>query len=114
MKLTFAGIRCQTQWGTYRNGKVALQLIATAENPDLHPGAGVATASINTEHHLEIDEVIIKDYDENTGMVVALVAAGIVEPVFSPVFIGHYGARCGRCRLTQAAREEAFGLKAKS
>lgn len=114
MKVTFATFRCTTEWETYRNGKVALQLVATGEDPDTHLGEPVATATINTDHRLDPDEIIVKDYSENEGMVVALVAAGIVEPLFTPVFIGGYGGRGARCRLTTEARNEAFGLTAKS
>ena len=44
---------------------------------------------------------------------VALIATGVVEALFTPVFVGHYGGRCARCRLTPEARNEAFGLKPK-
>ena len=113
MKVKFADFHCETQWETYRNGKVALQLVATGEDRDTHPGEPIATATVNTDHRLEIDEVIVKDYSDNHGMVVALIATGVVEALFTPVFVGHYGGRCARCRLTPEARNEAFGLKPK-
>jgi len=110
MKVTFLDFHCDTEWGTYRNAKVALQLIATGEDPDTHPGEPIATATVNTEHRIDLDEVIVKDYFENEGMVQALIDAGVVQPEFTVVCVGGYGARCARCRLTDQARQEAFGL----
>jgi hypothetical protein len=114
MKVTFLDFHCDTEWETYRNGKVALQLVATGEDPDTHPGEPIATATVNTDHRIEIDEIIVKDYSENAGMVAALVAAGVIQPEFTQVFVGDYNAQCARCRLTDTARAEAFGLTAKA
>ena len=114
MKVQFLDFHCDTEWETYRNGKVALQLVATGEDPDTHPGEPIATATVNTDHRIEIDEIIVKDYSENEGMVAALVEAGVIQPEFTQAFVGGYGASCARCRLTDAARVEAFGLTAKA
>lgn len=114
MKVTFLDFHCDTEWETYRNGKVALQLVATGEDSDTHPGEPIATATVNTDQRIEIDEIIVKDYSENAGMVAALVAAGVIQPEFTQLFVGDYGAACARCRLTDAARMEAFGLTAKA
>jgi len=114
MKVTFLDFRCDTEWHTYRNDRLALQLVATGEDPDTHPGEPVATATVNTEHRVDADELIVKDYSENEGMVDALVEAGVVQPSFTRVSVGGYGVTCARCRLTEAARVEAFERTGKS
>ena len=61
------------QWGRYPNGRVALQLV-DEEGP-------VATATVNVpEAELAADEVCIKDYAENAGVLDLLVLMGVVEP----------------------------------
>lgn len=59
------------------NDRLALQLV------DATDGSPVARATINLPHvHLNDDEVIIKDYSENSGMLRALVDGKIVsEPL---------------------------------
>lgn len=113
MKVQFLNDHCGTQWGYYDNGKLALQLVATGEDEDSMPGEPIATATVNTDHRIDLDEILVKDDSENEGMVEALISAGIVEPSFTVVHIGSYRTRCARCRLTESARIEAFGLKAK-
>ena len=59
----------------YGNGRVKLRL------RDRDDGEPVATATINVpEEPLAENEVIIKDYSENDGMLAALLDAGVVEP----------------------------------
>lgn len=113
MKVQFLNDHCGTQWGYYDNGKLALQLVATGEDEDSMPGEPIATPTVNIDHRIELDEILVKDDAENEGMVAALIGAGVVQPDFTLVFIGSYRQRCARCRLTKAARIEAFGLKAK-
>lgn len=55
----------------YVNGGTALQLV------DADDGSPIATASVWIPG-LQGDEIAIKDYSENEGMLAALVASGIV------------------------------------
>lgn len=61
----------------YENGRVCLHLL------DEEDGSPVATATINLpKEELGDDEVFVKDYSENEGMLSCLIEAGIVsEPV---------------------------------
>lgn len=65
---------CELKFGQYGNGRTAIQLIDKKDR-DL-----VAVATVNMENDpLEADEVFIKDYSENEGMLQALINAGIVK-----------------------------------
>ena len=77
----------------------------------IQDGEYIATATVNLpEHYCPENEVFIKDYSENIGMVKALVKAGIIMP--SPSVIvpsGHITT--GRYILTTKAIEELFNDK---
>lgn len=65
---------CRLKWGRYGNDRVALELVdAKSGEPIL-----VATTNIPTES-LGPNEVFIKDYSENEGILEVLVKAGIVK-----------------------------------
>jgi hypothetical protein len=69
--------------GEYGNGRVALSLV----NPK--NGEYIAVASVNVpEEKLAKDEVIIKNYSENQGILDVLVAAGIVSKPIRTVDVG--------------------------
>lgn len=102
MNVWFKSWSCTTVWGFYGNGRVGLRLV--------EGDVPVATATLNTAIRVDLDEIIVKDYQENEGMLDALLTAGVVEPSFQAVYIGSFGARCARCRLTQFAMAEAYGL----
>jgi len=75
---------CKLVWSYYGNDRRALQLI------DAVDFSRVATATVNIpDKALESDEVFIKDYSENEGMLDALVKAGIVEDTGRRVTTGH-------------------------
>jgi len=58
----------------YRNGQTAIMLF------DMADGFPFATATVCVEDHLlNSDEVAIKDYSENEGILESLIEAGIVE-----------------------------------
>ena len=70
-------------WGTYSNGRKSLTLI---DNADYCP---VMTATVNIpEVHIEANEIIIKNYSENEGVLEFLQESGIVGPVKRTVGIG--------------------------
>lgn len=71
--INFAGFECNFQLHEYVNGGTAITLV------DANDGMPVATASLwigNLFH----DEIAIKDYSENEGMVEALLEAGLIHP----------------------------------
>lgn len=89
----FAGYRCRVYKGRYADGGgVALWLVDAAD------GEPVAHATVNVpELNLGADEVVIKDYSENAGMLEALVEAGIVAGTGRCVRLGFVLAPV--CRL---------------
>ena len=76
---------------TYSNGRPAIQL------SDLE-GFPFMTASVNVPHiHLEEDEVVIKDYSENEGVLRFLVDNNIVIPTPYDAMVGR--TMCTICIL---------------
>ena len=78
---------CEVIKKQYQNGRVALQLIAIADDMDndVYKGEPIAMATVNLpEVELADGEVFIKDYSENEGMLEALENAGVVK------FTGQY------------------------
>jgi hypothetical protein len=78
----FMGEECTIEWQEYAEGGVAMQLWCE-EGPMgkatvCVPGSGIA-----------VDEVIIKDYAENQGMLKALVDAGVVSDTGKTVPCGY-------------------------
>jgi len=65
---------CTLHFREYANGNIAILL------EDVRDGQPVATATINPNVKLSPEYVCIKDYSENTGMLDALIEAGVVEP----------------------------------
>lgn len=72
-KVKFMRWLCTIEERRYGNGRLALELVDSKGEP-------VAVATVNVPGSpLADDEVFIKDYSENEGMLDSLVAAGIVE-----------------------------------
>ena len=90
----FRGENCKVQFGKYGNGRTAIMLVR--EN-----GEPMAKASLNLEAALHwplsADEIAIKDYSENEGMLAALTGAGIVSAPLRDVACGF--VRVPICRL---------------
>lgn len=79
----FIGYKCRIEFSQYQQGTAKLQLW------DVLSHAPCATATVNIPGvHLEEDEVIIKNYAENAGMLSALVRAGVVAPTGRTVPVG--------------------------
>lgn len=73
-KVRFKRWDCVMEFGQYSNSRVAIKLI------DANNGEPVAVATINLpDEPLGKDEIFIKDYSENTGMVNALYNAGVIS-----------------------------------
>ena len=90
--ITFFGLSCAPVFRRYAdNDRIAI-LLRTPE------GEPVATATVNQpDFNLEPNQVLIKDYAENAGILAALVNAGIIEDTGKTVPVGHAQARL--CRL---------------
>lgn len=95
LQATVLGYLCNAQFQTYQCGQTAIQLITQEGEP--YTTATSAAPAVN----LEPDEVLIKDFSENEGVLAALNKAGIV---YSPhgvvdLMFNHLH----RCRLTPEA-----------
>lgn len=78
--VVFCGFNCEVAKRKYSNGRTALELIAANDTDDVCKGEPIAMATVNIpEETLSPEEVIIKDYSENEGMLDVLLKAGIVE-----------------------------------
>lgn len=66
--------RCYLNKGEYPNKRIALELI------EIGTGDPIAVATVNIpDQRMDSDEVAIKDYSENEGMLKALVNAQIIK-----------------------------------
>ena len=88
----FKDWNCKLVFRYYGNNRTAIQLL------DASDGGPVATATVNIpECPLEEDQVIIKTYSENEGMLRALMDAGVVSSPVSYVQSGF--VTCPICKL---------------
>lgn len=110
MDVRFNQWLCRTRWDYYANARLGLWLVGTgASDSNLADGEPVASATVNHDLRFDLDEILVKNYAENHGMTLALINAGVVLEAWSPIYLGPYDSLCSRCRLTDAARREAFG-----
>jgi len=71
--INFLGFECRIEMGQYSNGRTALELVEIGtEEPVL-----IATVNAPFEPLMN-DEVIIKNYSENEGILEVLIAAKVV------------------------------------
>lgn len=83
---------CILQFKKYKNNRTAICLV------DAQTFEPVAIATTNVpEVPLKDNEVIIKDYSENEGMLDTLVNANIISKLGKNVKIGH--VKCEICKL---------------
>ena len=86
-KVKFKHWNCIPVFKTYSNGRRAISLI------DSRDGSPIANATLNLPAvQLERDEVIVKNYSENEGIVQALMEAKIVGPALRSVSTGYVTA----------------------
>lgn len=72
--IKFLGFKCLLEKGQYPNGRIALELV------EINTGEPVLVASINmANEYLSEDEVIIKNYSENEGILDILIKAQIIS-----------------------------------
>ena len=80
--VSFLGEECSVQLGEYSNGRTSITLVCQDGEP-------MATATVNLpDVLLNPDEVCIKDYSENKGILAALQQAGIVSDVHETLTTG--------------------------
>lgn len=96
MKVKFREWECNLSFGQYENGRVAMTLTDSVN------GEMIAKATTNLpDEELGANEVFIKDYSENKGMLAALQSAGVVEPTGRSVQSGYVSIPV--CRLLVAS-----------
>lgn len=94
----FWGMDLKVVRDRYRDGgRTALVLYEIPDDPEQDPPAAIATVNV-PDYHLGQDEVLIKDWSENEGMMEALEAAGIVEDTGRQVVCGYTGAKVARLK----------------
>jgi hypothetical protein len=77
---------CDVIYGQYINERMAIQLFETGSDSP----SPVARATVNLHNEpMAKDEIAIKDYAENEGMLTALIEAGIVTKPVRMVASGH-------------------------
>ena len=91
-KVTFSEWDCYLVKEKYSNGRTALTLM----EEDSHEEVLIATVNI-PEVTLASDEVIIKDYSENEGVLKVLVEAGIISLPIDSVETGF--VTCPICKI---------------
>lgn len=92
-QVEFKDWKCHTLIDRYPNDRLAITL------QDKEGGSPVARATVNLPNtSLDGDEVIIKDWSENEGMVTALREANVIEEVSFEVETGYVTAKV--CKLT--------------
>jgi hypothetical protein len=83
---------CKLTLNAYQNGRTAITLY------DIDDDMPIATCTINVpEVDLEQNEVIIKNYSENEGILDTLINEGIVEKTGKIVSLGY--VNCEICKL---------------
>ena len=75
IRVRFRDWDCIVQKRQYENGRPALRLI------DAEDGSPITSATVNLpDKRLGKNQVLVKSYSENEGLLEALVAAGVVKP----------------------------------
>lgn len=94
-RVEFRGWTCRVERASYGGtDRIALPLYAVED------GSPVAVATVNLpELALAADEVLVKDYSENAGMLELLIAAGVVSPPLRAVQSGYVTLYVCRCLI---------------
>jgi hypothetical protein len=84
---------CFLELGKYQQGnRLSISLVSAVNKPedDLYLGEPIATATVNLpDIALGPDEIIIKNYSENEGMLSALQKSGLVSETVREIQTGH-------------------------
>lgn len=98
--VTFRGTECEVCADRYMSSDRLAITLMTKED-----GLPMARATVNmSEHDLKDDEVLIKDWSENEGMIEALADGKVIEKVLDEVQAGLTTAK--KCRLSNEFMEE--------
>lgn len=94
LQVTFLDCLCDIVFGKYGNGRTAIELIG-AEGSEWE-GEPVAIASVNIwQAPLKDNEILIKNWSENEGILEVLQRAKIIGPVITTVPTGFvYAHQC--------------------
>jgi hypothetical protein len=85
------GVKLYAEYGKYRNGQNSIQLF------DVEEQMPYAVASVAIDEPLQKDEVAIKTYSENQGILETLLSAGIINQPHRTVSTGY--VRIPICKL---------------
>ncbi len=97
MKIRFKDWDCQVKFQRYINNRLAIQLVTEQEEP-------VAMATLNLpDVPLAEDEVLIKSYQENEGMLACLSDAKLIEPTGMSIRVGENAVHVCRLLVTDEA-----------
>lgn len=83
--------QCHLKFGYYNNNRLHIELISAVENMDifLFVGDPIAKATVNLpDIDLKDDEIIIKNYSENEGMLETLQKFGYISDSIKEVSSG--------------------------
>lgn len=106
MKVKFRQWDCITKIGWYGNGNLAIQLF------DVEDGSPVAIATTNTGKVLPDNQVAIKDWTENQGMLEALEEAGVIDSCVDTEWINLMaGLFAPICIISEEFRKEVEKAK---
>ncbi|QIB67153.1 hypothetical protein [Kineobactrum salinum] len=93
--ITFLNFNCVLRQAAYNNGRAALQLV------DASDGSPIATASVNIpEVRCPHEHTWIKTWSENTGILEALTAAGVVKDTGKRASVNQFGSVAALVRIT--------------
>lgn len=86
-------------FGYYNNDRLAINLI---ELPDL---SSYGTVTINiSEVELSENQIVVKNYNENKGMVDFLLRNKLVDKEYNYFYVG-YGGQCCICTMTDKLKK---------
>jgi hypothetical protein len=97
-KVVFKSWQCRVEKRSYGAARIALVLYEAIPSPDDNSPVAIATVHM-PELALAADEVVIKDYSENQGMLAALVEAGVVSSPLREVRSGFVMLQVCRCLI---------------
>lgn len=100
MTIEWNGYTCKTVFDKYENGRTAIRLV------DDKDGSPIATATINLPGEwVAENQVLIKDYSENSGMAKALLDAGVVANEVGRLAIGPFGAEVAVMEIAESMED---------
>ena len=94
----FLNWNCHVQHEHYNNGRTCIQLYTEQGEP-------MATATVNVPcFSLAPDEVLVKDYAENTGILECLSEAGVILPTGKTLQVGQAVVHVCKLPTTKVAK----------